>query len=208
MLARAVADGVREPEQDDDEDREQEQRRRVVRQPLPEAHHAVLARRTSPRRSPGRARAARSRTASRGSTSARRRPRRRRARRGRRTARAGSRASTAARRSLPAPKRVPTASVAMPITQASPASAAAATRNTATGLSVREVECAGDDAQPENPGEESCGPPAKAGRSPFARTSPRASLPRLPVPSPRPARAAAAARLRSRATPRSAAESW
>ena len=31
VLARPVADRVREPEQDDDEDREQKQRRRVVR---------------------------------------------------------------------------------------------------------------------------------------------------------------------------------
>ena len=41
MAARAVADSVREPEQDDDEDRKQQQRRRVVRQPRREAHDAV-----------------------------------------------------------------------------------------------------------------------------------------------------------------------
>ena len=42
MLARPIADLVREPEQDDDEDGEEQQRRRVVRQPRLEAHDAVL----------------------------------------------------------------------------------------------------------------------------------------------------------------------
>ena len=42
MLAGAIADLVREPEQDDDEDGEEQQRRRVVRQPRLEAHDAVL----------------------------------------------------------------------------------------------------------------------------------------------------------------------
>ena len=41
MVARPVADLVREAEQDDDPDREQQQRGRVLRQPRPEAHRAV-----------------------------------------------------------------------------------------------------------------------------------------------------------------------
>ena len=43
MLARPIADLVREPEQHDDEDGEEQQRRRVVRQPRLEAHDAVAA---------------------------------------------------------------------------------------------------------------------------------------------------------------------
>ena len=43
MLARLVADLVREPEQDDEEDREQQERRRIVRQPAPESHDAAFA---------------------------------------------------------------------------------------------------------------------------------------------------------------------
>ena len=98
-----------------------------------------------------------------------------------------------------APKRVPTASVAIPIAQASPASAAAATRNTATGLDVREMECAGDDAQRRGSRRRVLRVrPAKAGQSPCARTSSRgwARSPRGPCP--RPARASAAARPRPR----------
>ena len=69
------------------------------------------------------------------------------------------------------------------------------------------MQRAGDDAQPENPGEECCGPAAKAEQSPCARTSSRGWARSPHGPCPHPARASAAARLRPRAAPRSAAES-
>ena len=188
MLARAVADGVREPEQDDDEDGEQEERRRVVRQPLPEAHHAVSRRERAgdDRQAEDEQRVREQRAEDRrlcdDDLAGREReeddeelgqvPERR-------LQHAGQ---------LQAPKRVPTASVAIPIAQASPASAAAANRNTATGLDVREMEHAGDDAKRRGSRRRvAARPPAKAGQSPCARTSSRgwARSPRGPCPRPR-----------------------
>ena len=135
--------------------------------------------RASPRRSPGRARAARSRRASRGSTSARRRSRRPTSAK-RTTKSSGRLPSVDCSTPVSAgPNREPTASVARPITQASPASAAAADEEDGDGLRVGVVQRAGDDAQPRDPGEERCGPPAKAEQSPCARTSSRGRRARL-----------------------------
>ena len=154
MLARTVADGVGEPEQDDDEDGEQEQRRRVVRQALPEAHHAVSRRerarddREAEHEQRVREQRAEDRRLRDDDLAGREReeddeelgqvPERRLQHAGRRRAEAGA---DGLRREADHPGE--------------PGERCGRHEEHGHRRHVREMECAGDDAQPENPGEES-----------------------------------------------------
>ena len=197
VLARTVADRVREPEQDDDEHREQEQGRRVVRKPRAEAHDPVVRRhRAGDDRQPEHEQRVREQ-----------RPEDRRlgdddlarARGAKRTTKSSGRFPSVDWRTpvSAGPKRAPTASVATPIAHASPASAAAATQE--HGHRRRRPRSGGRRRRRRARGFLRATDRVTAGQSPFARTSSRGSARSLRAPCPRRRPASASARPRPRA---------